>query len=169
MRTRLSQLKPGFNLWTLFALALFIRWGAFYGYYFVYKTPGGIAPSPTSSEVYELIAVRMLDGEGLSPVWLAYRPPLEPMLIASVYAVTGLRDPLLPVLAQTVLSAATCLFAYAIAKELGMKDAAAKTAVLLMALDPASVASSLVLLAETLSNFFIAWSLVFLARCLQGR
>jgi|GEM_PF-578953 len=160
--------RGGVSLWIIFALALFLRWAAFYLLYFVYKTPGGIHPSPIASEVYDLLARELLSGRGFETWMFAYRPPLAPMFFATVYAVARTGDPLIPTFAQTVVSASVCLLAYALAAELGADERTRKMIALLVAIDPASIAIGLVLAGETLANFFIASSLIFLARLLKG-
>jgi hypothetical protein len=164
---RRFESKRLFNIWGIFGLALLIRWCAVYLYYFVYKTPGGLPPDPTATEVYELLARELIEGRGLQSWLFAYRPPLEPMFIALTYIVTGARSPVAAVFAQTFVSASICLLAHQIAKELGADDMSRKAAALLAAIDPASIGIGLILMAETLSNLFIALSLVFLARLLK--
>src|SRR3970282_1989790 len=78
---RRFEFKRLFNIWVIFGLALLIRWCAAYLYYFVYKTPGGLPPDPTATEVYELLARELIEGRGLQSWLFAYRPPLEPMFI----------------------------------------------------------------------------------------
>ena len=165
---RRFEFKRLFNIWVIFGLALLIRWCAAYLYYFVYKTPGGLPPDPTATEVYELLARELIEGRGLQSWLFAYRPPLEPMFIALTYVVTGAKSPVAAVFAQTFVSASICLLAYQIAKELGADENSRKIVALLTAVDPASIGIGLVLMAETLSNFFIAASLVFLARLLKS-
>ncbi len=162
-----TKLKNAFNIWTILGLAFLIRWIAFYFYYFVFKTPGGTSPDPTATEVYELLARELVNGRGLASWLFAYRPPLESMFIALTYLVTGSRSPLVAAFAQTFVSAPVCLFAYEIAKELGADETSQKLAALLTAIDPASIGIGLILMAETLSNFFIAITLVFLVRLLK--
>ena len=161
------KLASRFNVWAIFALALLIRWGAFYFFYFVYKTPGGGILSPTADEVYELLARDMLGTRSLQMGFFAYRPPLLPMFIALVYIITGTHSPLAASLAYTFVSAAACLPAYAIAKELGAEEKWARMAALLTAIDPASVVGGVGLLAEAMANLFIAASFLFLARLLK--
>lgn len=162
---------PGrfFNAWAIFGLALAVRWAVVYLYYFVYKTPGGIAPSPASGEVYEILALQLLGGRGFASSMFAYRPPLEPMLIALVYGLTGGAHPLLAVLAQTVISSAVCLAAYRIALDMALGETSARIAALIIALDPASLANSVTFAAETVSNLFLALSLLFLVRLVTSQ
>ncbi len=162
-----GKLASRFNLWGIFALALVIRWGAFYFFYFVYKTPGGGTLSPLASEVYELLARELLGTRSLQMGLFAYRPPLLPMFIALVYTLTGTQNPLVATFAYTFVSAAACLPAYAIARELGAEEKWAMLAALLTAIDPASVVGGISLLGETMANFFIAAALLFLARLLK--
>lgn len=162
-----QKLRSVFNIRVIFGLALFLRWSAFYFYYFVFKTPGGAPPDPTATEVYDLLARGLLDGAGLSSWLFAYRPPLAPMFIALTYLITGLTSPLVAAFAQTFVSAPICLLAYQLAKELGADESSQKVAALFTAVDPASIGIGLILMAETLSNFFIAVALIFLARLLK--
>ncbi len=89
------------------------------------------------------------------------------MFIAAVYSLFGV-NPLLAVFAQTFISAPICLFAYHLAKELGAEKRIQLVAALLAAVDPASISVGLTLVAETLSNFFVALSLIFLVRLLKS-
>lgn len=154
--------------WSVFVLALLIRWGVFYYHYFVFKTPGGIPPSPHANEVYDLLARSLLNGQGLTLWYFAYRPPLYSMFIAVVYSLFNTTHPLSAVFAQSFISAAICPLAYHLAKELGATVKVQWLAGLLTALDPASITINLVLMAETLSNLFIALTLIFLVRLLKG-
>jgi len=54
----IKRLPP---IWIILVGALLLRWGAFYLYYFIYKTPGGIAPSPHANEVYDFLARELPD------------------------------------------------------------------------------------------------------------
>lgn len=159
-------LRYALNPWTIFGLALLLRLAAFYLYYFVYKTPGSVPPSPLGNDSYDYLGRELLSGD-ISDWNFAYRPPLYPMFIAAVYGLSGMFNPLVVVVAQIVLSASMCLFAYRLAHELGVGQAVPAIAALLTAIDPASIAIAQTFMAETLTNFFIAFSLIFLARLLK--
>lgn len=162
------RLKDLVNIRSIFVLALLIRWGAFYLYYFVYKTPGGIAPSPLSSDAYHVLAGELIGGRGFASWIFAYRPPLYPLFVAAVFRLTGAQEPLAAVFAQSILSALICFVTYALAGELGADEPTRKIAAALAAIDPASIAVGLGLMAETLTNIFVALSLLFLARLLKN-
>jgi 4-amino-4-deoxy-L-arabinose transferase-like glycosyltransferase len=164
MRRSFEKLK---TLPAIFLVALISRWGLFYYYYFIYKTPGGIPPTPFASDVYELLGRELVGGHGFSSWMFAYRPPLYPLFIAAVYALTGPGRPLVVVFVQLFLSASICWLTWGIARELGASEQVQKLAALLAAVDLTAVAAGQWLMAETLANFFIALSLLFLTRLLQ--
>jgi len=155
------------NVGVIVLVALLIRCCVFYYYYFVYKTPGGIAPTPFASDAYDLLGRELVNGRGFSSWIFAYRPPLYPLFIAAVYSLTSQNNPLTVVFAQIVVSASVCLLTFGIARELGASEREQSLASLLVAVDPASVAISIWLMAETLANFFIAASLLFLIRLIK--
>lgn len=164
-----SRLKTLPTILYVFILAIVVRWLAFFAYYFIYRTPGGIAPLPEAGDVYQLLALRILGGDRFAFSSFAYRPPLNPLISALVYLVFSTQNSVLAVFVQaTLLSAPVCLIAYALGIALGLERRAALFSAWITALDPASIGYSLPLQAETTSNLFIAFALLFLARLLKN-
>lgn len=155
------------NAWAIFVLALLIRIGTFYYTYFIFKTPGGIAPSPNANEVYPLLALSLLKGQGLQAWYFAYRPPLLAMFMVVIYGLFNTTNPLAAVFAQMFISASICILAQHLANEMELAQPLPWLAALLTALDPASVRIGLVLLSETLRDFFVVLALIFLVRLLK--
>ena len=153
--------------WMILVLAIGIRLTFVYYLYFIYITPGGgrLSLGGLSDTTYHYGALQLLQGS-IATGYFAYHAPLMAMLIAVVYALFGVDAIYLVVVVQAIFSAATCLFAWSAAKTLGLDDRLGKTAALLLALDLSSIGVSLVIGAEVVSNFFIAWMLLFLARLL---
>lgn len=157
--------------WMILVLAIGIRLAFIYYLYFIYITPGGgrLSLGGMSDTTYHYGALQLLQGS-IATGYFAYHAPLMSMLVAVVYAFFGVDAIYTAVVAQVIFSAATCLFAMAMAKAFGLDDRLGKMASLLMALDLSSIGVSLAIGAEVLSNFFIAWTLLFLARLLlKGR
>lgn len=156
-------------MWAILSIALLIRWVAYYYYNFIYQTPSAMILSPISDEAttYENLARQILYGNGLSQELFANRPPLQPMFIALVYQITGTTNPLIAAFAQTFVSAGISLLGYRIAGEMGASVRVQQLAGLIVAIDPASIIVGLTLMAETLSNFFLAVSLLFSVRLLN--
>jgi hypothetical protein len=165
MRQRIVQILA--NRWFIFGLALTIRWGVVAYNYFIYKTPGGVAPSPHGNEVYDLLGQSLLNGQGFSLWHFAYRPPLYPLFIALTHGLFNTANPLAAVFLQSIVSAAICPLAFTLAKELEAPASVQWLAALFIALDPASISINVLLMAETLANLFIAVTLIFLARLLR--
>ncbi len=86
-----------------------------------------------------------------------YRPPLYPLFIASVYGIAG-ENSLLLRLGQAVVSTATCVFPYALARQVG-GERAGLFAAALAAFYPFFIFFSGVLMAETLFIFLLAAAL----------
>lgn len=164
-----AQSRAARSIWTIFTVGLLLRWAAFYSHYFIYQTPGGLGLSATADEAitYDVLARHLLHEMDFSQELFAYRPPLQPMFIALVYQIAKTTNPLVVAFAQTVVSASIILLTYKIASELGSSPRVQKLAGLIVAIDPASIIISLTLMAETLSNFFLAVSLLFLVRLLR--
>lgn len=165
------RLKENRYLLAVLVLALALRWAAYAYFFFIYKTPGGLHLSPQADEArpYDILAGMLLNGSGLAPDLFDYRPPLQPFFIAAVYWLTGSEQPLVAAFAQTIVSATISLIGYALARQLGAPLAVRRLTALLIALDPASILMSIMLMAETLSNFCFAFCLLHLARLLTGR
>lgn len=164
--TNLQNAKRIPVIWYIFLLALLIRWGVFYCFYFIYKTPGGVPPSPNANEIYELLARYLLGGQGFESWMFAYRPPLYSMFIAATYGLIG-PHPLVVVFIQTIISASICLLTYSLVGELGGNQKVRLIAATFAALDPGSIAISIVLVAENVANPFIAASLMFFVRLIK--
>ena len=150
-------------IWAAFAIALVVRWVAFYYFHFVYDTSDARSYLPISGEAktYEILARQLILHKSFAPQLFSYRPPLQPIFIALSYILSGTTNPLIPAFAQTFLSAAIAPLAYVIAKRLGASERISRLAAVFTAMDPASIAISLTLEAETLSNIFIALALLF--------
>ncbi len=163
------QSTSGRSIWVIFGIGLLLRWAAFYYHYFIYQTPGGMGLSATGDEAitYDVLARQLLDGNGFVQELFSYRPPLQPMFIALVYTISQTTNPLVAAFCQTFVSSSIIMLAYLISGELGASARVRNLAGLIVAIDPASIIISLTLMAETLSNFFLATSLLFLVRLFE--
>ncbi len=103
-----------------------------------------------------------------SNYYFAARPPLMPLLIAGLYAIFG-EAPIAVALVNITLSAATAVVAVGVASRLTTDRWVARLAGLWAAIDPASVANSINLQAETLANFCLALAMLWLAATVQHR
>ncbi len=121
--------------------------------------------SPDAIE-YLLLGKALLNGWDWSSGYFAARPPLMPLLVAAVYTVFGESQTAVAV-ANVILSAATATLACLIAAQLTHSIPAARLAGILVAIDPASIANSINVQAETLANFWFALSMLFLAHTIQ--
>ena len=99
-----------------------------------------------ANEVYPLLALSLLKGQGLQAWYFAYRPPLLAMFMVAIYGLFNTTDPLAPVFAQLFISASICILAQRLANEMELAQPLPWLAALLTALDPASVTVGLVLL-----------------------
>ena len=158
-------------LLVLVIVSLLVRWTTYYYYYQLYTDVGGLHFSPIADEAstYEILARQILSGNGLSHELFSYRPPLQPMFIALTYLVSGSTNPLIAVFLQSFISTGVTILTFIIAKELNMSKPAQFFAGLIVALDPASIIIGMTLMAETLSNIFIATSMIFIIRLMRSR
>jgi len=156
-------------LLVLIIVSLFVRWATYYYYYLVYTDIGGLHFSPTADEAstYEILGRQLLSGNDLSHPLFAYRPPLQPMFIALTYLVSGSTNPLIAVFAQSFVSAGIAILTFIIAKQLRLPAPAQFWSGIIVALDPASVIIGMTLMAETLSNMFLAVSTIFVIRLMR--
>ena len=154
----------------ILAVGLLARWLTFYYFYHVYTTSGGAHFSPIADEAntYEVLARQLLVGNGFSQELFSYRPPLQPMFIAFIYGLVGSASPLVAAFAQTFVGAGVGALAFFVAHELRTPRLVQLWAGLLVALDPASVIIGLTLMAETLSNLFVAAGTLFAVRLLRS-
>ncbi len=150
-------------------VSLLARWLTHYYFYHVYTTSGGLYFSPIADEAntYEVLARQLLAGNGFSQELFSYRPPLQPMFIAFVYIIFGSADPLIAAFSQTFIGAGVGALTFFVARELRMPRLVQLWSGLLVALDPASIIVGLTLMAETLSNFFVASGTLFTIRLLR--
>ena len=157
-------------LLVLTIVSLIVRWATYYYYYQVYIDIGGLHFSPTADEAstYEILARQILSGNGLSHELFSYRPPLQPMFIALTYLASGSTNPLIAVFVQSFISAGLAILTFIIAKELNMPKSVRFFSGLLVALDPASIIIGMTLMAETLSNIFVASSIIFIIRLIRS-
>ena len=156
-------------LLVLIIVSLLVRWATYCYYYLVYKDIGGLHFSPTADEAstYEILGRQLLSGNDLSHELFAYRPPLQPMFIALTYLVSGSTNPLIAVFAQSFVSAGIAILTFIIAKQLRLPAPAQFWSGLIVAFDPASVIIGMTLMAETLSNIFLAISIIFVIRLMR--
>ena len=158
-------------LLVLIIVGLLVRWTTYYYYYQLYTDVGGLHFSPTADEAstYEILARQILSGHGLSHELFSYRPPLQPMLIALTYLVSGSTNPLIAVFVQSFISTGLAILTFIIAEELTMSKPAQFFSGLIVALDPASIIIGMTLMAETLANIFVAISMIFIIRLIRSR
>ena len=154
----------------ILAVGLLARWLTFYYFYHVYTTSGGAHFSPIADEAntYEVLARQLLVGNGFSQELFSYRPPLQPMFIAFIYVMLGRASPLVAAFAQTFVGAGVGVLTFLAARELRTPRLVQLWSGLLVALDPASVIIGLTLMAETLSNVFVAAGTLFTIRLLRS-
>ena len=98
----------------------------------------------------------------------SYRPQLQPMFIALNYLASGSTNPLIAVFVKSFISAGLAILTFIIAKELNMPKSVRFFSGLLVALDPASIIIGMTLMAETLSNIFVAISIIFIIRLIRS-
>jgi 4-amino-4-deoxy-L-arabinose transferase-like glycosyltransferase len=89
------------------------------------------------------------------------------MFIALIYTFFGIGQVYAVNVAQIIVSAATCLVPYAMTQALAEDKRFGKIVSLLMVFDLSAIGVSIGIGAEVLSNFFVASTLLFLARLLK--
>ena len=163
------QPKRWHPLFIIFAGGLLVRWLTYYYFYHSLITSGGLHFSPTADEAntYEVLARQLLAGNGFAQALFSFRPPLQPMFIALVYMIFDTADPLVAAFVQTFVGAGVGVVTFFVARELRMPRFVQSCAGLLVALDPASIIVGLTLMAETLSNFFVASGTLFTVRLIR--
>jgi 4-amino-4-deoxy-L-arabinose transferase-like glycosyltransferase len=125
---------------------------------FHYGTPSLFLDS--DSQEYQQIAVNLLSEHGYSTDAHApyaanmYRPPLLPVLLAGLYGVIGISIPAAIAL-QAVVSSATIILTFYLARELTGQRNLALVAALVLALDPVAIQYSNLLLTETYTSFLL--------------
>ncbi len=151
------------------ALGVAVRACFFYYLYVIYRTPGSIHFDPTYGEAntYEIPARTMLQAWDFSHPLLDYRPPIQGLFISLFYTIFG-EQPLLPLAAQQLTSAAIAIPAILIARELGFSKRVQLAVGLIVALDIASIVIGLTLMAETLGNFLLTIFLLYYIRLLKN-
>ena len=163
------QIKRWHPLLVILAGGLLVRWLTYYYFYHSLITSAGVHFSPTADEAntYEVLARQLLAGNGFAQELFSYRPPLQPMFIAFVYMIFNTTDPLIAAFVQTFVGAGVGVLTFLIARELHMPKFVQSCSGLLVALDPASIIIGLTLMAETLSNFFVAFGTLFTVRLIR--
>jgi 4-amino-4-deoxy-L-arabinose transferase-like glycosyltransferase len=149
----------------ILALALAVRLGLLY--YFLVVQPTNIVKD---SIEYVNIARGLRLGEGHEFLlgYLIARPPLYPLLLAGIQALFG-EEIVYAALANVLLSGATCLVGYELARRLSPDSRVPALAGLILALDPASVAVATSVSADPLANLLLGLSLLALARLVRRR
>lgn len=122
----------------------------------------GITPLNLSSDAiqYDLLANALLAGDwAFSSTYFAVRPPLMPLFTALLYTLLGPTQWAVA-LGNAILAALTAGIAAQATHRFTRNAHAALLAGLFVAIDPASIANNINLQAETLSNFFLALTLL---------
>ena len=147
----------------IFTCALTLRIGCLY--YFALSRE--LSPFELSSDdTYHSLALDLLRGSGWSSHLFAARPPLMPLLVAGLYGIFG-ESHLAVAVANTLLGSATAALAYLVGLRLIHNTPFSVVAGALVAIDPASTAHNINVLAESLANLFIALSVLWLARSVK--
>lgn len=137
-------------------------------YYFIGLL--GIAPLDVGSDAvqYHNLALGIMRGDWSDWMFLA-RPPLQPLLMAGVYALAGVQ-PLAVTIVHAMLGGLTAGLTYLLALQLNSSPRAALVAGAIVALDPASVVINVTLLTETLATFWLGLGMLALVRasCLDS-
>ena len=96
------------------------------------------------------------------------RTPGYPAFVAAVYAFNG-RSPEAVVIVQILLAAATVVLVYLLSRQLGLSHRGSLLAAAVLALEPVSAMTSVLLLSETLFAFLLVLSLLAVVRWRRGQ